>query len=270
VNLLFNYVSVGGMLTNSSRKTGDKRGSISVTKHMLAERDLRLDAEYATFGQPSVWQHVYGVMRCPGPPCPHGRHCWIDPAGKKHYRLLSHHLKDLIRHVEQGGTLQSHDDVPLTIREQLYAEEQQRQDRKSGKVVRSPGNPSSVTINILPGQPHQKSPPDAQAYSIASVQVWDTPPAQDLEIEGPRDVAVEEYSDWQQEQVRDPTLKEEVRKARDAMMEEGYDLEQIYKDRNSGFLIEKGVRPGIAKRFADDIATWNKRRKTNRTETRND
>jgi hypothetical protein len=102
------------------------------------------------------------------------------------------------------------------------------------------------------------------------VQVWDTPPAQDLEIEGPRDIAVEEYSDWQQEQVRDPTLKEEVRKARDAIMEEGYDLEQIYKDRNSGFLIEKGVRPGIAKCFADDIITWNKRRKTNRPETRND
>ena len=155
----------------------------------------------------------------------------------------------LIQHVERGGTLQTHHDVPLAIREQLYAEEQQRQDRKSGKLVRSPGNPSSVTINILPVQPHQKSLPDAQTHSIASVQIWDTTPAQDLEIEGPRDVAVQEYTDWQQEQVRDPTLKEEVRKARDAMLEEGYDLEQIYKDRNSGFFIEKGVRPGIAKRF---------------------
>lgn len=165
---------VGGTLTNSSRKTGDKRGSKSVTKHMLTERDLRLDAESTTFGQRSIWQHVYGVMRCPGPPCPHGRHCWIDPAGKKHYRLLSHHLKDLIRHVERGGTLQTHDDVPLSIREQLYAEEQQKLNRKSGKLVRSPGNPSSVTINILPRQLHQNSPPDAQCRSGTQRQlkVW--------------------------------------------------------------------------------------------------
>jgi hypothetical protein len=35
-------------------------------------------------------------------------------------------IRSLIRHVQHGGTLQTHDDVPEDVREQLYAEEQQR------------------------------------------------------------------------------------------------------------------------------------------------
>ena len=96
-----------------------------------------------------------------------------------------------------------------------------------------------------------------------------TTPDQYLEIESPRDVAVAEYCEWQQEQLRGPTLKGEVRKARDALLKEGFDLEQTYKDRNSGFLIDNGVKPGIAKRFTDDMATWNKRHKTSRIERDN-
>ncbi|KAK5309506.1 hypothetical protein LTR93_012213 [Exophiala xenobiotica] len=270
VNLSFNYVQVSVPSVNNSGRRGDKRGATSTTQRMLAERDLRLQAEHATSGQPAIWQHVYSLMRCPGPPCHLGPHCWIDPAGKKHYRLLSHHLRDLIRYVEQGHQLQSQDDVPLAVRQQLYAEEQQRRDRKSSKVTETPAGTSSVTINILPGHSHQPSAPDAQARSVASVQVWDSALAQDLEIEGPRDVAVEEYAEWQQEQVRDPSLKEEVRKARNAMLEEGFDLEQIYRERNSGFFVDKGVKPGIAKRFADDIGAWSKRRKANHRIERND
>lgn len=63
-------------------------------------------------------------MRCPGPPCHLGPHCWIDYAGKKHYKLRTHHLESLIKHVQQGGDLETHDDVPEEIREQLYAEVQ--------------------------------------------------------------------------------------------------------------------------------------------------
>ena len=38
-------------------------------------------------------------------------------------KLKTHHLKSLMRHVEEGGILQIHDDVPGDIREQLYREE---------------------------------------------------------------------------------------------------------------------------------------------------
>jgi hypothetical protein len=82
VNLSFNYVILGGPWINDSRKRGDKRGSTSVTKRMLAELDLRLDIEQATSGQPSIWRHVYNLMGCPGPPYHLGPHCWIDPKDK--------------------------------------------------------------------------------------------------------------------------------------------------------------------------------------------
>jgi hypothetical protein len=44
--------------------------------------------------------------------------------GKKHYNLKTHHLIDLVKYVrDEHGTLETHDDVPDQIREQLYAEE---------------------------------------------------------------------------------------------------------------------------------------------------
>jgi hypothetical protein len=55
---------------------------------------------------------IYTLMRCPGPPCHLGPHCWRDLNGEKHYILKTHHIKSLIRHVEQGGELQDHRDVP--------------------------------------------------------------------------------------------------------------------------------------------------------------
>jgi hypothetical protein len=42
------------------------------------------------------------------------------------YKLRTSHLKGLIDWVEQGNSVQSHDDVPKRIQEQLVAEEQQR------------------------------------------------------------------------------------------------------------------------------------------------
>lgn len=43
--------------------------------------------------------------------------------GKKHYQLRTHHLKHLIAYVEGDGILKCQDDVPDTIREELYIEE---------------------------------------------------------------------------------------------------------------------------------------------------
>jgi len=95
---------------------------------MLTERAAQLDAEEAS-GQPSIWREVYNLMRCPGSPFHLGPHCWRDPVEKKHYKLKTQHLKSFVRHVEQGGKLRTHEDVPEDIRQQLYAKEQQRFER---------------------------------------------------------------------------------------------------------------------------------------------
>lgn len=45
----------------------------------------------------------------------------------------------------------THNDVPPFIRQQLYAEEQQRRNRNSGKASRPAGGAPAVIVNILPG-----------------------------------------------------------------------------------------------------------------------
>ena len=261
LNLSFNYLQVGPRITNPDGKRGDKRGPVSTTQRMLAERSLRLDAEHAASGQPSIWVRVYGLFRCPGSPCALGPHCWVDPVGKKHYRLLTHHLKELVRLVEQGGKLESHDDLPFSLRQQLCAEEQQRRDRKSGKVTESPGGHSPVTINILPSHPQQAMSLNGRPPRAGSLQILDLSLVDDLEIEGPRDVAVRKFSTWLQGQYQDPLYQEEVRKAEQVVLEEGFSLGQIYQGRASDLFAGKKLKRGVADAFTNDIPVWNKRQK---------
>ncbi|OBT41609.1 hypothetical protein VE00_07827 [Pseudogymnoascus sp. WSF 3629] len=180
VDLSFNYVETGQQAATSSRKV-DKRSFTSATQQMLGERAMQIDAEEETSGQPSTWREVYNLMRCPGPPCHLGPHCWRDPIGKKHYKLKTHQLKSLIRHVERGGQLRSHDDVPEDIRQQIYAEDQQRLGRhqKATNIPSSNLPPINIT-NVLPGPSHQ-------AVMSASPMADQPPPITPLGVPGFRD-----------------------------------------------------------------------------------
>lgn len=149
LTLSFNYKDITQSSTTSLQRV-DKRGSSSTTRKMLAQRDKQLAAEEASTNQPSVWADVYNRMRCSGHKCNLGPHCWVDPNGQKHYRLLTPHLKSLIEYVEQGHTLQSHDDVLEAIRKELYAEERQSIERRKKTTSTSTGNfPINIT-NVLP------------------------------------------------------------------------------------------------------------------------
>jgi hypothetical protein len=244
VDVSFNYVEIGQQATVSTRRAG-KRGGSSATQQMLTERDSQLDAEEGDLRQPSIWQDVYNLMRCPGPPCNLGPHCWRDPHGKKHYKLRTHQLKGLIRHVEQGGQLRSHDDVPEDIRQQVYAEEQQQIERqRKATSSTSSGHPPIHITNVLPGPPHT---PSEQAAS---------PSMPRLDIHGFLDVAVEEYSDWQQSRVRREDQKNEIRKLCSIALDHGLDLQQLYDDQDPSFFVKEGVKVGIARRFIRDIQYW--------------
>jgi hypothetical protein len=76
--------------------------------------------------------------------------------GKKHYPIKAHHIKRLITHVEEGGILESHKDVPEAVRDELYREEQQRLEkdkRKGGQAIGTgvPYPPINI-LNVLPSQ----------------------------------------------------------------------------------------------------------------------
>jgi hypothetical protein len=97
VDLSFNYI-YASLQSASSANRGNKRGS--ATQRMLADRASQLGTEQVTSGSPSVWQEVYALLRCPGPLCNLGPHCWRDPFSKKHYKLRTHHLKALVELVQ--------------------------------------------------------------------------------------------------------------------------------------------------------------------------
>jgi hypothetical protein len=121
---------------------------------MLADRASQLDAEQSS-GVPSVLRDLYALMRCPSPPCNLDPHCWRDPFGKKHYRLRTHHLKNLIKLVQQGYVLNSHDNLPVDIRNQLHVEEQQRHERRSAAAgAATPGFTPITITNVMPSPSH--------------------------------------------------------------------------------------------------------------------
>jgi hypothetical protein len=198
---------------------------------MLAERDAQIDAEEDASGQPSIWREVYGLMRCPGPPCHLGFYCWRDSVGKKYYKLKTHHLKSLIRYVEQSGELQIHEDVPEDIREQLYAEEQYRLERQQRATRMSATIYPSINItNVFPAQSLQPFIMVSSVETPASDPLLNAISAHRLVISGLRDVTVNEYSDWQQSKVNDEMLKVEFQRARDVALEDGLDFEQVYEN----------------------------------------
>ncbi|KAL1598076.1 hypothetical protein SLS59_007086 [Nothophoma quercina] len=255
VDLSFNYIeSIPATSSNASR--GQARGP-SATQRMLADRATQLDAEQETDGGSSVWRDVYALMRCPGPPCNLGPHCWRDPFGKKHYRLRTHHLKALIELVQQGHVLNSHDDVPEVVRGQLYAEEQQRHERRTAATnVATPGFPPITITNVMPS-------PSPTRGSMSTISASGTPTSEkllpgrvSLGIPGPRDVAVVAYSEWQRSNVVDEAQKVEYQKACDATLQDMLDLEQVYEDQDVDFYTQKGVKRGVARRFISDIPRW--------------
>lgn len=39
-------------------------------------------------------------------------------------------------------------------------------------------------------------------------------------------------------------------------LSDGFDFEHIYKDQDPKFFVGKGIKPGIARRFVEDIRDW--------------
>lgn len=95
LSLSFNYVDTPQPTTTTLQGT-KRRGRLSRTHRMLAERDEQVGAEEAALGQPSMLADVYRVFRCPGHPCQLGPYCWIDPDDRKHYKLLRPHIESLV------------------------------------------------------------------------------------------------------------------------------------------------------------------------------
>ncbi|GCB28273.1 hypothetical protein AAWM_11158 [Aspergillus awamori] len=229
-------ISINYLDSDQPSNGADKRGQTSVTRRMLHARDAEIDAEQVS-GQPSTWRDVYRVMPCPGSPCRlESQYCWQDPVGKKYYRLRTHHLRKLVRYVEQeGGVIEYHDDVPDNIHEQLSL--------------------FPININVLPTPPPRLmaiSPPAAAEPPTLN----SSPPSSSINVPGPLEVAVENYAAWQLSRVNTESFKDNIIKARDIALNNCLDLKQIYQDQDPGFFINQGVKLGAARRFVTEINVW--------------
>jgi hypothetical protein len=262
LHLSFSYVDT----TNTSMRKGDKRGPSSATRQMLTEGDIQVDAEQHSSRQSSIWREVYKTMRCTGPSCNKGPHCWCDPVGKMHYKLYTHYMQSLVIHVQNGNTLQTYKDVPWDIRWQLYDEEAQSLERHKKPSTTFVASLPSINI-VLPTSSYQTSHLVSSSVETPAPGVPSKFIAiKRLNIPGSRDKAVEEYCAWHKSQVTKPALKVGYQKACDVIIENGMTLKLIHRDPNPEFLIKEGVKRGIAEHVIDDINYWVKRIKQVETE----
>jgi hypothetical protein len=150
--------------------------------------------------------------------------------------------------------VEGHKGVPEVVRGELYREEQDRlgRDKRKGSHVTGVGSPYiPININVSSSQPAPQGL-DVSAPKAANNLQTLSP----LEIPGLRDVAVKEYGEWRASNVENDTLKTEFREVCDVMLENGLDLEQVYRDQEPHLLFEKGIKIGIARRFVEDIGKW--------------
>ena len=159
--------------------------------------------------------------------------------------------------MEQGRVLATHEDVPDSLRQQLYAAENQQPDQKKTKAADNSTMGSMcppISIYVLPAVSSQLS------LSIRTPANDDMPTRPDCTgstmVDGLLGVTVEEYTEWQQSRVSNETFK-----ARDVTLENCLDLMQIYEGQDPGFFVKHGVKVGAARRFVRDIGLWVKQRR---------
>ncbi|OQN95535.1 hypothetical protein B0A48_18644 [Cryoendolithus antarcticus] len=167
-------------------------------------------------------------------------------------------MKSLIKHVDDGGRLDSQADVPQMIRQQLYAEQHERSQRRYKKSTGTAGGLPPITINnMLPSA--TRSSPDTRSDLTTTQSTLQKSYHLDFELPGFRDVALNEYSEWHESRVFNATLKADFVKARDIALANALDLELIHEENDPSFFGEQGVKRGTAKRFVGDIGVWAKK-----------
>ena len=125
--------------------------------------------------------------------------CWRDSRGGKHYKLLTVHLRQLGKHAKEGNKLDSHHDIPDHIRQQLYAEADQRVERRQNSRTPASAMPQmqAGTPIAIPTPGAMQSSPEPRQTGLSTVAIA---PAllESLDILGPYEDAIRDYVTWQQ------------------------------------------------------------------------
>ncbi|KKY20302.1 hypothetical protein UCRPC4_g04192 [Phaeomoniella chlamydospora] len=230
LKMCFDYVEVDPPQIVSRRST---------TQRQLAERAALCAAEQSSTGQPSAWAKVYNLVRCPGSPCQLGPYCLVLPdkkQGRRHFKLLIHHMKSLVKEVQQGLILETHEDVPRYIKLQLLAEER-RAKEKSKSASRATHFEGAIS-----------GPAATDSYRMAAA-------APSTMLGFPEDDWVE-YTLWLQSKVRTEKRKEQFQKCCQIALDDDLFLDQVYLAGDAKIFERDDITPGIAQRFVSQIMCW--------------
>jgi hypothetical protein len=127
--------------------------------------------------------------------------------------------------MEKGGILETYDDIPDSLREQLYAEDNERSTKHKSYSNTLPSSMYPlINITVLPNQASQPVATGTNSLSSCPSVASKTITPDLVEIPSLLDMAVEEYSKWQQSQVSRDIFKDDIRKARDLALANGLDL----------------------------------------------
>lgn len=218
-----------------------RRGATAIQETDLEARTVGLE-------RGACIRQAYALMRCTGPPCTKGDHCWQSEG--KHHRLLPHHVRMLADHLQAGRPLNGHDDVPDEFRRLVPEDEREREQReereKKSSRMRSrydSDHPSEVVLVQCRGCAAANGHPASPLLIFPSSPL----PACDL----PRDDAVKVYTSWQQSQTGSEEQKEHYGTAQELTLAQGYDLDMLAanQQRMYQFYVEHGILPGVAWRY---------------------
>lgn len=107
-------------------------------------------------------------------------------------------------HVDEGGSLNDHDDVPHDIRRDLILESRTGKKSKKGSDVTTGLLYFPISINVLPAQ---------AAHASTGALLPSRPVSQEsLLIPGSREQAVREYCNWPESRANDEDYKAGFRK----------------------------------------------------------
>ncbi|CAM1508712.1 Fc.00g055600.m01.CDS01 [Cosmosporella sp. VM-42] len=225
-----------------------------------ANQQADLEARTTGVGRGACIRKAYTLMRCPGPPCTKGDHCWQNEG--KHHRLQPHHIRILADHLQAGKVLNGHDDVPPEFRRLVKDDERQWEEREQAEREKMQGrkrqrrDSGGSAVRITQVHCHQCAtgiPPSPKtSFPITPL----------LKFDLPREETVVAYSIWQRSQVSTEEQKEHYMSAQELTLAHCFDLDMLASNQEKMFRFYKkhGIPEGVAWRYVCDVRSYIKRR----------
>ncbi|KAL0929600.1 uncharacterized protein CTRU02_215498 [Colletotrichum truncatum] len=194
-----------------------------------------------------LWTRVYKHHRCRGKFCKQGPHCWIDERGN-HHRLLPRHLEEIFNHIQRN----------------------MKEGEKEEEVNINIEIPSKILGDILNDSRKRKAEDSVdcrgcKAHALSNDRLYGSGEtsfsSEAGEVEGDRMDRLEEYCDWNLQQVKDDKWREALQVANQFAMDQFLELNSILKHPKvaADLMVKGGVKPGIALQFVSNVKRFQQR-----------